>query len=328
MMASLRPGKTGALAQHERNMNPSMDNKSSAPAQVPHGRTSGRGILYAGLFFFVLGAALSAVYFLNGTKTLAPSATPQVYALSDSTKAVLAQLDSPIQIRFYSLLDPATVSEPLKAFSSRVGILLAEYQQDGGGKVEIKTIDSQPDANAVAAVADGISPFNQDKGDACFLGIAILSKDRKEVLARLSPDWEPALEFDLARAIQRLLLPVAGPKGTQPAQAAAVISADVARQVRDLIPNIAAVQVDEGVRILQASALAEYQTVAIESNTKVDEAKQQLEDAKNGKSEAEQEAAKKHLLEVQSEQVEKLKAIAAKSMATVAAFKQLKADAH
>ena len=64
----------------------------------------------------------------------------------------------------------------------------------------IRNISTSED-KANAAAADGIRPFNLDKGDACFLGLTVACGERKESLAQLEPEWEPALPFDLARAI-------------------------------------------------------------------------------------------------------------------------------
>ena len=63
---------------------------------------------------------------------------------------------------------------------------------------------SETNANPNAALADGIKGFNLEKGEGCYLGIALSSKGKKEVLPQLSPEWEPALESDVSRAILRL----------------------------------------------------------------------------------------------------------------------------
>jgi hypothetical protein len=54
-------------------------------------------------------------------------------------------------------------------------------------------------------------------------------------------------------------------------------------------------------------------------------AQQQLADAQNSRPEAEQQAAMKHLQQVQLDQAEKLKAIAARLQAQISAFQQMKA---
>ena len=82
--------------------------------------------------------------------------------------------------------------------------LLTAVQAAAGGKIQLTSLDAPVETNAAAASADGIQPFNLDKGDACYLGLAIISGKDKESLARLQPEWEPALESDLVRAILRV----------------------------------------------------------------------------------------------------------------------------
>ena len=61
-------------------------------------------------------------------------------------------------------------------------------------------------------------PFNIDKGEPCYLGVALAFKGHKESLSRLSPDWEQAVEPDITRAIARL------EETTQPVHAPTAIS--------------------------------------------------------------------------------------------------------
>jgi hypothetical protein len=56
-------------------------------------------------------------------------------------------------------------------------------------------------------------------------------------------------------------------------------------------------------------------------------AQQQVADAQNGQSEAEQQAVMKHLQQVQLDQAEKIKAIAAQLQAQISAFEDMKAAA-
>ena len=113
-------------------------------------------------------------------KSGSAAAHREAAALSDSTKAVLQRLNSPLEIRFYSLLDPASVPDSLPAFAGRVDQLLSAYEQEANGKLKVSPLNTQSPANANAALADGIKPFNLEKGDACFLGIAVASQARKE----------------------------------------------------------------------------------------------------------------------------------------------------
>jgi hypothetical protein len=275
--------------------------------------------------------------------------SPDTLFLSDSTKAVLSRLDSPLEIRFYAILDSATVSEALTAFASRVGQLLSAYQQEAGGKIKLIRFDAQanldPSAAAAdgiqafnsslkqsrlsqsqsAAVADGIQAFNLDKGEACYLGLTLAYKGRKESLVRLAPEWAQALEPDVTRAIARLL---EAPQPYTVKGAVSQVNTAAVQEVKALIPDLATVSVEAGKQILQDAALKDFSAAVKEMETQLKEAEKGVTQAQNGGSEADQQTARKHLQQVQAEQTEKLKQIAARSKAQIDAFQQIKAAAR
>ena len=282
------------------------------------------------LTVFLLGIAVSALWFCANAKRGSGAASQETgdsptLRLSDSSKAALNRLDSPLEIRFYAVLDPATVSDSLTAFGGRVDRLLSTYQQAADGKIKVTRVDSPSNLNPNAAAADGIRAFNLDKGEACYLGLALTYKGRKESMPHLSPEWEQALEPDLTRAIIRLLdspQPITVPVATSQINTVAV------QEVRALIPNLATVSFEAGREILQDAALKDFTAAAKEMETQLKEAGQRLTQAQNGGSEADQQAAKQYLQQVQAEQTEKLKQIAAKSKAQIDTLQQLKASAH
>jgi len=195
------------------------------------------------LAVFFLGLAVGAFWHYRATgdrtaNTSGGAEGQQPWALSDSTKAVLRRLDSAIEIRFYSLLDPASVPAALREFAGRVDQLLSEYQQEANGRIKVTRYNSPSDAAANAASADGLKPFNLDKGDACYLGIVVSQNEQKESLAQLSPEWEQALESDLTRAIIRIN------NAKRPAPASVARSAPdplVIEEVKRLIPDLTSV---------------------------------------------------------------------------------------
>jgi len=274
-----------------------------------------------------LGIAASALLFYAASRRGSADAggqatnTPAI-VLSDHTKAVLGRLDSPLEIRFYALLDPATVPDSSMAFVGRVGRLLSAYQQEAGGKIKVTSVNSLSNPNANAASADGVSAFNQDKGEACYLGVALALNGRKETLPRLSPDWEQALEPDLTRAIIRLV--ETGRPSIVPT-AVSQINTNAIREVTTLIPDVAAVSVQQGKEILQDAALKDFTAAVNEMQAQIKEAEQRLTRAQAEGGAADRQAALKHLQQVQGEQVEKLKQIAARSKAQIDTFRQLKA---
>jgi len=157
---------------------------------------------------FLLGIAASGFWFYTVSQRGQAGASngadsPPTIQLSDATRAVLSRLDSPVEARFYAVLDPASVPDSVTAFAGRVDQLLSQYEQEAGGNIKVVRVTSISSSGADAALADGIRPFNMDKGDACYLGIAVVRAKQKETLSVLEPEWEQALEPDLTRAISR-----------------------------------------------------------------------------------------------------------------------------
>lgn len=279
------------------------------------------------LVFFALGIGVSALWYSHtasrGAVKPGGEANGQpAYALSDHTKAVLNRLGSPVEIRFYSMLDQATVSPSLFPFAEQVNQLLSEFQHQGNGRINVVLFNSLSDSVAQSAASDGIRPFNLDKGNACYLGLAVACNDKRETLVELAPEWEHALEFDLARAIERVARPNPQPK---PSAETLKNQAQATGQVLRAIPNLASVSVEQGTQILREAALKEFKAAVDEMGVQLAEAQQQLGRAQQSGSDSEQQAAMKRLQHVQSSQAEKLKQIAAGLDDQIAALSRLKA---
>ena len=106
------------------------------------------------------------------------------------------------------------------------------------------------------------------------------------------------------------------------------INTTAVQEVKAIIPDLAAVSLEEGRKVLQEAALKDFTAAATEMRAQSKEAEQRLMQAQQGGSEAEQQAARAHLQQVQAAQTAKLKEIAARSQAQVEALEQLKAAAR
>ncbi len=273
------------------------------------------------LICFALGLALSAVWFERAARP--PQNRQPSPELSDSSKEVLNHLTQPVEIHFYSLLDQ---SEPasLAAYSQRVDQLLSEYRRQANEKITVVRFAEQTNADPNAALADGLTGFDFDKGQGSYLGMAFLCAGKKEVLPQLSPKWETALEADVARAIQN----VAQAATSRPITSGATRpNAAIIQEVRQQLTNLDSVPVEEGIRTLREQSVKEFAAAAREMQGRVEEAQTRVVQAKQTGSAAEQDAAIKNLQALQSEQAQRLKQIAANSQARIEAFKQLKSTA-
>ena len=62
----------------------------------------------------------------------------KAYTLSPGTRAILAKVDTPVQIRFYCTKNASAMPVFLSTYAQRVEDLLGEYRQASKGKIEIQ----------------------------------------------------------------------------------------------------------------------------------------------------------------------------------------------
>jgi hypothetical protein len=290
----------------------------------PHAGEAGaaRTVVLA-LSCFVAGASLSAAWFYSHkTKPSHAVATDQDAGLSPLTMAALSTVKEPVEVRFYSLLDAKTVEPSVVDFAGRIDRLLAAFERHAEGKIRVARSVAYSDPALKSAAADGLAPFNRERGEVSYLGIAVSRGSRTDALAQLSPQWEAAVQYDLARAIIRA-------SGEPPAPASTELSLEPDPQklesVRRVIPDPQTVSVEDGTRLLREAAMKEFTAAVSESQTRLREAQERLAKAQQNGTAAEQETAIRELQETQAEQTRKLKEIAAAAEARMQAFRFLRA---
>lgn len=133
----------------------------------------------------------------------------KAYTLSAGTKAILKKLDTPVKVRFYcSQGDASPETVYLRNYAKRVEDLLDEYKQIAGNKLIIEKYDPEPDSDAEdSARLDGIEGQMLRNGDKFYLGVAVSLLDEKQAIPFLDPSRERLLEYDLSRAISRVVNP-------------------------------------------------------------------------------------------------------------------------
>ena len=271
------------------------------------------------LVLFLTGMGVGALWVYRSAQKPAIPGEDVERTLADSTRAVLENLKSPVEIQFYSLFGDGSSSGDLSEFAGRVKSLLAAFQQEAGGKIKVKPYDSWTDANTKSASAAGVVPFTVG-GDAAYLGLIAVQDGRKETLPQLLPEWEQALEFDLARAISRVASSPLPPDSAADMALVERATQDVQRS----IPNLATVSLEDGKRILREAALKEYKAAVAEMDNEIKEAQQRLLKAEAANSDSDRQAALEGLRQLQSNHTEKLNQIATRSQAQIEALQRLK----
>ncbi len=132
----------------------------------------------------------------------------RIFTLSDGTRAVLAKMDAPVTIRLYRSRDPAQMPASLRGLADRVEGLLREYRRFSDGRITLRVLDPQPATDDEdSAALDGVTPYPLPNGESMYLGLAVSCLDKTVPVPFVSPDREPALEYDVTRAVCRVLRP-------------------------------------------------------------------------------------------------------------------------
>ena len=132
----------------------------------------------------------------------------KVHTLSPGTKKIIGKIASRVTIRFYCTQADNAMPPPLRTYAQHIEDLLDEYTQAGHGKIIIQKLDPKPDSDAEdSARLNGVTgqptgPFGTDK---IYLGIVVSIFDEKFALPWLPPERERLLEYDISRAISRVV---------------------------------------------------------------------------------------------------------------------------
>lgn len=132
-----------------------------------------------------------------------------LYTLSKGTKNIISRInaDEPVTIRFYSTNDDRVMPNLLKPHARSIEDLLLEFEKQGNGNVSLEVIHPNPDTDDEDKAKDdevrGMQ-VNQE-GDQIYLGMTVQCLDRKEILPFLNPEDATALEYDVSRAIAKVI---------------------------------------------------------------------------------------------------------------------------
>src|SRR2546421_9046394 len=166
-------------------------------------------LLYSVVGVVAMAVIVVAVNIIFGVaKTRIDLTHEKLYTLSDGTKAILKKLDTPVEIRFYRTQGEKEIPAQFKVYAQHVEDLLSEYKQYGKKNITIKQRDPKPDSDAEdSAKLDGVEGQPLPSGENLYVGVAVSSLDEKVDIPFLPPDRERLLEYDITRAISRVISP-------------------------------------------------------------------------------------------------------------------------
>jgi ABC-type uncharacterized transport system involved in gliding motility auxiliary subunit len=164
----------------------------------------------AGIILLVLIAVgLNAVFARSAAGSARLDLTEhKIHTLSDGTRNILKNLDTPVTIRFYFTEGSRALPRGVKLFADRVRDFLRQYESYGKGKVKLEVIDVQPDSEAEdSARLDGIRGQEISVTETVYFGISVSALDRKQSIPQIGPDQETMLEYNISRAITQVIRP-------------------------------------------------------------------------------------------------------------------------
>jgi ABC-type uncharacterized transport system involved in gliding motility auxiliary subunit len=162
--------------------------------------------LYSTIGIVAMVLILIAINFIaSRARARVDLTSEKAYTLSPGTRAILAKLDTPVQIRFYCTKNANAMPVFLTTYAQRVEDLLGEYRQASKGQIEIQRLNPEPDSDAEdSARLDGVEPQQTRTGERIYLGLSVGMLDQKQAIPFLTPDRERLLEYDISRAIARV----------------------------------------------------------------------------------------------------------------------------
>ena len=167
---------------------------------------SGAGLLLIALAFLAFNI-VSGLAFTNARLDLTEQ---KLYTLSDGTRSILDELESPIELQFF--YSDAAVRElvALRNYARRVEELLRAYERAAGGQLKLRVIDPQPFSEEEDRAAElGLQAVPLDRGgDKVYFGLAGSNAEGNTQTIPFFPlDQEEFLEYEISRLLQSLSAP-------------------------------------------------------------------------------------------------------------------------
>ena len=132
--------------------------------------------LFSTVGVIVMLAIVAAVCLLSNVYKMRMDFTEdRLFTLSQGTKDILANLDTPVELRFYCSQGGSEAAQLfVKNYSRNVDDLLKEYSKAAKGMLRVKRYNPEPDSDAEdMAHADGVEGQTINTGDVIYMGIAI-----------------------------------------------------------------------------------------------------------------------------------------------------------
>lgn len=132
----------------------------------------------------------------------------KLYTLSPGTRAMLGNLDEPINVYLFFSDESAADVQYLRSYYTRVREMLQEFVSSADGHLVLQVIDPVPFSEDEDRAADFGLTNLATIGDSLYFGLAATNSVGEQAIIKLfDPEKEASLEYDLARLIYSLSTP-------------------------------------------------------------------------------------------------------------------------
>ncbi len=126
----------------------------------------------------------------------------RLYTLSSSSRDLVANLEEPVELRFFFSRGIEGLPIDFKNFATRVEDLLRQYRRAGGGMVRLVTIDPRPDTDDEQdAIRSRLHNQPLPTGENLFFGLEVRLADTAATIPFFDRNREPFLEYDISQLI-------------------------------------------------------------------------------------------------------------------------------
>ena len=163
---------------------------------------SAGGLVLVFLILLLLNVIFSRVNLhIDGTEE-------NLYSISDASKNIISQIKEPITIKLFYSKSIDNMPIAIKNFAPRIIDFLSEYKTYAKGKIVVETYNPKMDSEEEEwAKQYGIKGIDLPTGDVVYLGMVVIAADQEETLSFMDPSRERHLEYDISRAISKVLSP-------------------------------------------------------------------------------------------------------------------------
>lgn len=171
----------------------------------------------AGLAAIAVGLLIAIVLISNLPRLRIDLTQDNLYTLSDATRDIVANLERPIELRFFYSEEAASEVPQVRTYGMRVQEMLRELVIASDGNLSLEIIDPAPfSAEEDLATEFGIQPVPLAQGrESVYFGVVaadpatVTDEDRGvfDTIPLIRPDQEEFLEYEFARLITRVINP-------------------------------------------------------------------------------------------------------------------------